>query len=259
MKKSIRLPLILLFSAVLLYSGYRLWSAYAEYGRSEAAKDALIDLAVFLNNEEALVLLPGGGAMAAEIEADTAPEAVDFDALRTVNPDIAGWLYCAGTPINDPVVRGGDNTFYLDHLFTGEANKSGTLFMDCRCGSGFSDTNSIIYGHHMKNGGMFASIVKYRSQRYYDSHPVMYLLTPDGDYRLEVFSGYTTESGSGSYTIRFDRESEYAAFLKDTQEKSDFVSGVTPASSDRIVTLSTCTYAYDDARYVLHAVLHGMD
>jgi len=262
MRRSIRSLLILLFSIVLLYSGYRISVTYWGYARSEAARDALIDLAVssYDGTGESCVSLPDSHVMNAKTDsAMAAAPCVDFDALRRVNPDIVAWLYCQGTSINYPIVRGGDNTYYLDHLITGEFNNSGTLFMDWRCTPDFSDINTVVYGHHMKNGGMFASIVKYRSQEYYDMHSEMYLLTPVKEYRLEIFSGHITSPDSQSYSIRFEQDTDFETFLGDAVEKSDFISDIKPTLHDRIITFSTCTYEYDDARYVVHAILKSID
>jgi sortase B len=73
---------------------------------------------------------------------------VDFTSLERINPDVVGWLAVEGTEIDYPVVQGKDNDFYLRHLFTGERNKLGSIFMNYRNHSNFSDKNTIIYGHH---------------------------------------------------------------------------------------------------------------
>jgi len=85
----------------------------------------------------------------------TPASTVDFAALQAINPDIVGWLTIDGTNIDYPIARHSDNDYYLHHLFTGEWNSSGCLFMDCRNEPDFSDRHTIIYGHHMDNGTMF--------------------------------------------------------------------------------------------------------
>ncbi len=229
-----------LFLAVFIYFGYTLVSTLIQYQRSERAYDEL---------QNALTV-----AKAAETvsDSDPVPIKVDFGSLQKTNPDIVGWLYCEGTVINYPVVQGKDNSYYLKHLYNGTKNASGTLFIDYRNGKGFSDENTVVYGHHMKNGSMFASLVNYRSQSYYDKHPVLYFLTPSNNYRIELFSGYICGSTSSAFERQIKPETNFTSHLVSATKKSDFKSSISVTSVDRIVTLSTCTYEYENARYVVH-------
>ena len=146
---------------------------------------------------------------------------VNFDELLGVNDRVAGWLYSKDTVINYPVVYPTDNSYYLTHLMDGERNKNGTLFIDSRNAEPFTDTNTIIYGHHMKSGKMFASLVEYGEQSYYDEHPYMYYLSPNGNYRLDIISSFVTESTSFAYQRSFESEADYAAFLEKIKAASD--------------------------------------
>ena len=92
------------------------------------------------------------------------PITVDFDVLRAQNPDVVGWLYCADTPVNYPIVQGGDNDFYLDHAFDGSEDAGGTLFFDCRNRLSPLDQNLLLYGHRMKDDSMFGSVIGYTEQ-----------------------------------------------------------------------------------------------
>ena len=98
----------------------------------------------------------------------------DYDVLRLENSEFYAWLYSEGTVINYPVTRGEDNRYYLNHLFNKKRNSMGTLFVDAGNAPDFADRNTIIYGHHMKNGSMFASLVGYKKQSYYDEHPDLF-------------------------------------------------------------------------------------
>ena len=121
----------------------------------------------------------------------SARPAIDFGALAAVNGDLAGWLRIEETAVDYPLVQGADNDHYLNHLFDGTANKSGAIFIDSRNDRNFEDQNTLIYGHHMRDGSMFASLVNYKEQAYYDEYPVMLLFTPGGNYLVEFFAGYT--------------------------------------------------------------------
>lgn len=180
---------------------------------------------------------------------------VDFGALSAKNSDVVGWIYGPDTVINYPVVHGTDNEFYLTHMFDGEKNKCGSIFMDCLNAGDFSNENTILHGHHMKNGTMFASLMKYADQDYYDTHPVMWLVTTEKTYLMEIFTGFVTTTDSDVWQIGFASREEYGAWLDKMAGNSAFESGVTPQTSDRILTLSTCSYEYDDARFVVMGIL----
>jgi sortase B len=81
-------------------------------------------------------------------------------------------------------------------------------------------------------------------------HPVMWLLTPDGDYKIEVVAGYVTTVGTEIYT--FDQSDDTVLdIVRRAVEQSTFKTDLTLKKGDRYITLSTCSYEYDDARYVL--------
>lgn len=180
---------------------------------------------------------------------------VDFESLQAQNDDVVGWIYGPGTAINYPVVQGEDNVFYLTHMFNGRENKCGSIFMDSLNEADFSNTNSIVHGHHMRNGTMFASLVKYESQSYYDTHPVLWLTTPAESYQVEIFTGFVTDVDSDAWQIEFATKEDYKAWLDKMAGNSVFESDVTPGADDRIITLATCSYDYDDARFVVMGVL----
>lgn len=177
---------------------------------------------------------------------------VDFHSLYQINEDVAGWLYCPDTAINYPVVQGQDNDFYLSHLIDGSEGDCGTLFLDCDADR--QAHNQVIYGHHMKDGSMFASLLHYQEQDYFDAHPVLYYITPRQSYEVQFFSGFTTEAVSAVYNHRFDK-SDFGEWLSEMKAQSDFQSDVTPQESDQVLTLSTCAYSFENARYVVMGVL----
>jgi len=180
---------------------------------------------------------------------------INFRALQEVNPDVIGWIYSPDTTINYPVVQGDDNAYYLKHLADGTENRNGCPFLDVQNRPDFTDDNSIIYGHHMQNGTMFAGISWYEDQSYYDEHPKMYLMTPSATYRIELFSGYITTMDSSAYMQNFGSIREHTDWLKDVSGRSDFRANLEISAYDRVITLSTCAYRFENARYVLHGKL----
>ncbi|MCR5010194.1 MAG: class B sortase [Clostridia bacterium] len=175
---------------------------------------------------------------------------VDFDALKQISGNAVGWLYSPGTVINYPVAKTKDNSYYLDHLIDGTYNSNGCFFVDYRNSDGFADRNTIIYGHRMKNGAMLSSIAKYNKQEYYDEHPVMYLITPDGKYELRIFSAYITEATSAAYRRTFDSDAKFTEWINNAVKHSYVKTDVKVGPEDRVVTLSTCVKAEDTRRFI---------
>lgn len=178
------------------------------------------------------------------------PTAVDFKSLQKVSKDAVAWIYDPGMVINYPIAQAADNDYYLRRNLSGGASSAGTLFMDYRNSADFSDWNTLIYGHNMKSGTMFASLLDYRMPDYYEEHPVMYLYVPGKRYKLELIVAYTTDVNDAIYQFPATEEEREAA-LNRAYRLSNFESGIRPGKEDRLVTLSTCSYAYDDARYVV--------
>lgn len=178
------------------------------------------------------------------------PAAIDFDALYEMNRDVVAWIYAPDTEINYAVAQARDNSYYLRRLLNRKGAVCGTIFADCRCSGDFTDRNTIVYGHKMDNGTMFAALAGYLDQAYYEAHPVMYIYVPGQRYRLELIAGYTTDVYDAVYYLPVSQE-ERDRLLAQAVEKSTFRSGVTAGEEDRLVTLSTCSYDFNNARYVV--------
>ncbi|MDR2515398.1 MAG: class B sortase [Christensenellaceae bacterium] len=171
---------------------------------------------------------------------------VDYAALRDINPDIVGWLILEDTNINFPIAQGSDNSRYLNHLYDGARGKAGTPFLDYESSPDFTDGNSIVYGHNLLDGSMFSCLTEYAEQAYYDAHPAMLLLTPDGAYRMEIFATFVAspdEAGADTSPWRqaWDTEEDFSAWLSQAQDRSVIQAGVELSPEDTVLTLSTCT------------------
>lgn len=180
---------------------------------------------------------------------------LDFDALRAVNPDICGWIYCPGTVIDYPVVQGKDNDWYLNHTIDQEKSVVGSIFLESRNRSDFSDDVSVIYGHHIRGGRMFTPISGYKEQSYYEEHPRMYLYTPEADYCVEIFAGEILDGSTGSFPLQFKDEAERRDWIGRLMGRSTFRGAELPGSEEKILALCTCTYEYQDARYAVYGRL----
>lgn len=263
--KTIRKMFMCLLTVALLMifgiSGYRICQIL---GERQSAENVYEDLDQFVHLPEAVTAQNGtdaadthaGQAETAPVDEATFPE-VDFDSLRSINEQVVGWIYDESSVINYPIAQAKDNDYYLHHLFNGETNRDGCIFLDCQNQSDFSDSHCIIYGHYMKSGAMFAALANYKSQEYYEEHPRMLLLTPNGNYTIEIFAGYVADVQDDAWTTGFGSEAEYESWIASSISKSLISSDIRPTSSDHILTLSTCSYEFADARFVLLGVLQA--
>ncbi len=250
MRRKIYLVITCVCAVVFIVSVTMLGISLQRYHKADTVYSNLQGHYVFLN-PPAPEETPEEGTR----EIITAPISVDFDALLQENADIVGWLYCENTEINYPVVQAADNNYYLRRDLYGDYLISGTLFVDYRCPTVGTGQNFIIYGHNMNNGTMFGTMVEYKEQAYADAHPVLWYLTPDRDYRIELFAGQVTASDSEVYTPSFGSAERFEEFLRDIKDHSTFVSDLSVTGEDHIITLSTCSYEFGNARYVVFGKL----
>ncbi len=241
--------LALLFLGMLVTGGAQLAPLLGEYAAGEAAYGALEEFVRHPDIPTTPSLPEPGGEGAAAPPKEQGPE-VDFEALSAINPDVVGWLSIDDTNISYPIVQGEDNKYYLDHLFTGEKNRAGCLFLDSENAPDFSDGNSVVYGHYLKDGTMFSSLLKYKEQDYFDAHPAGWLVTPEGTNRVRFFSGLVSNVRGEAWTTAPD-----AAWPTRMTQNSLFNADITPDPSDQFLTLSTCSYEFKNARFVLIGVV----
>lgn len=253
-KKLVLAALLTLSLLVLSAGGYVLGQRTAEYAEGGEAYSGLEEYVSFPSSfpdtDE-----PVGVQQTETPQAQSGAPSVDFAALSRINPDIVGWLYCEGTQINYPVVQGGDNTYYLDHLFDGTQNANGCLFLDSRVDASFSSVHSIIYGHHMRSGAMFAALDGYKRQSFYDAHRAMLLITPDATYDVQLFAAYVADPSEDAWEVSFANDGEIQTWIDAAIAQSTFTSDVKPTTGDRLLTLSTCSYEFGDARFVVVGVM----
>lgn len=245
LNKIIYIILIILFSVSTILFGYLFYKEYINGRKSIEVYDDL----------KSFVSIPTVTPEETDLEKDTLKDGpnINFTELKNVNPDCVGWICIENTNINYPVVQGSDNNYYLKHLINGKENRAGCIFLDYR--ANISDRRSIIYGHNMKNGTMFYDLAKFKNQSYYDEHKKGLLITPEYTYEIQFFAGYVTNVDDMAWKIDFASDEEFDVWLKNIKDKSSISSDITPIVTDRIITLSTCSYEFKNARYVLHGIL----
>ena len=180
-------------------------------------------------------------------EAETGDE-INWDKLREINSDVVGWIKLEGTNIDYPIVKSHDNDEYLHTLFDGNWGNAGCIFVDCATDDPFNQFNTVVYGHHMKDGSMFENLSKFTDSSYAKDHGTFELLTPEQDYMLEMVAFLNCPSDCKIYTPNAANRKEYLAAV---DKYAEYQTGVELTEQDKIVVLSTCAYEYEGARYVV--------
>ncbi len=190
------------------------------------------------------------------VEQATPRYSVDFSFLQSLNGDVKAWLMQEGTPINYPVVQGKDNDYYLDRMFNLRRNQDGAIFMDSGNDADFYDANTYIYGHHTKTDSMFSTLASYRDQAYYDAHPSLTLLTPFGDFAIDIFAARVCQvNDETTWRVKqFARKAEFAAYMQQLEGESLFRghADAMPEWGDQLLVLVTCTNDQHGERYVVY-------
>jgi sortase B len=237
-KKILYYVILAVLLGVFCFSGYKIYSYYSEQNASTKLNEEIVREYTIRKTGEAKEYFE-----------------VDFDQLRQQNEDVTAWLYLPDSVINYPVLQHGDNDYYLTRQIDGSYNKNGSIFMDYRNASDFSDRNTIIYGHHMRTGNMFGKLVNFKSDSYYQEHDHMFIMMPQVTYRLDLLCGAVVEPDDPIYAIDPTEEALAACMRRSTfQTKLDL-----PGEEARLVTLSTCSYEFADARYIVIGVLTPLE
>lgn len=183
---------------------------------------------------------------------------IDFTYLKEQNEDIIGWIMVDGTIIDYPILYDTSyNLYYLKHNFARTATGSGSIFVLGENANDFSDFNTVVYGHNLMSGQMFASLHNFRDKTFFDSHGQIIIYTPDRKLTYQVFAAYRTDNLNIIANNDFSTEELREAYIERIYMHTDyafFKPEYLVTASDRIVTLSTCI-GNADYRYVVQGVL----
>lgn len=185
---------------------------------------------------------------------------VDGEALYRENEDYIGWIYIPKTRISYPVVKSKDNSDYLHVNFQKNYNYPGTIFMDRDCKNGILNHHTILYGHNMGDGSMFAGIHKFKEKDYVEEHPVFWLITPKYKLLYQVIAVNTVDPLDrqlyGVDGIDYKNNLEFLEAMESLQQNSLVPVEYELSEEDYIMTLSTCT-GNPNVRLILSGVLRG--
>ncbi len=184
-----------------------------------------------------------------------APE-VDWAALEAVDPHVCAWLEVPGTSINYPVYQGEDNEYYLNTTAEGEWGIGGQVFLDCdNTNPGLVDEQTIVYGHHLQNGSMFAPIAELDDQAKFDEIGLIWYVTPESATQLVPLLCYrTVGTDEGVRAFNWPSEADFHRYLEGLVDKAEARAegaSTMAAGASHVLTLSTCSYEEDNGRTLL--------
>ncbi len=247
-KKTVSTVLICIFAAVFLFSAANLIRILFRYHKADKLYTDLQDRYVAAAPHKT-----GESNKENSSDSEKTPETgiiqVDFAALQAQYPDVVGWLYCEGTPINYPVVQADDNDYYLRRDIDGNSLVSGTLFADYRNRQLCEEPCTIIYGHNMDDNSMFGTLPDY-DDAYYAAHPVIWFLTPEKNFKIALCAGVIVAQDAAIYQQPADPET-LDDLIKNSRAQSTFSADVTVRADDRLLILSTCANHDSTKRYLL--------
>ena len=255
-KKTIGTTIMCFFLALALASGGMLLDQYLDAKNSAETFDTLAEKIVEVTEP------------AAPDEETTEPSEEDlalqetelaqqkYSALFEQNPDFIGWISIDGTNVNYPVMQTPDNPdYYLKHSFEKSYSDYGVPYIDEACALGISN-NIVVYGHHMRNGSMFADVCKYTDKSFYEEHKTIKFdtLSTIGEYEVVAVFKFDTNNE----TFKFNEyttmdEAEFNEFMENVHSRQLYDTGVDAEYGDELLTLSTCEYTYKNGRFVVVA------
>ena len=182
---------------------------------------------------------------------------LNADGLSGINEDYRGWLTVYDTSIDYPVLQGQDDIYYAWHDIYKNSSLTGAIYLAAQNSGDFSDSYSLIYGHHMDNGAMFGRLDSFREKSYFDAHRDAVVVTKTGAYDVKFFAVATTDAYENQIYNVGNRAAEVKAFL--ARGGADGVGVGTQvlhydpelaATADKILALSTCASAETSGRLV---------
>ena len=238
-------------------SAYQIVSQLVREKRDAEAFQALIDQI----ESTAPAVTPDPAAPAGGAAPESEPPGFHrYDALYAQNQDLFGWVCIDGTALNYPVMHTPDDPeHYLRRAFDGTYSASGVPFLDGACDAGCG--NYIVYGHHMKNGSMFATLSDYADEAFWREHPTIHFDTLEKAGEYEVLAAFYAEAYRADETDAFryynytdlTDEAVFDDYLRRVRAAALYDTGVTAEYGDPLLTLSTCSYHTTDGRFVVVA------
>lgn len=187
---------------------------------------------------------------------------IDWEGMWEINEDVYAWITVPGTVIDYPILQHAtDNTYYLNYNIDGSYGYPGCIYTENLNAKDFSDNNTVIYGHNMKNGSMFAGLHQYEEKSFFEEHSQVLIYTPDRKYEYTIFASYIYDDRHLLYSFDFTNEDVYASYLENIKNMRDLSANIRSDieidADDKIITLATCMSNQPDKRLLVQAVLNN--
>jgi sortase B len=170
--------------------------------------------------------------------------------LSSINSDYKFWIKIPGTEVNYPVVQTDNNSYYLHHNFKNEESIEGNLFIYNKYNEN-SSRNILVFGHNMRNGSMFGSLWPYKDTNFFNNNKYIYIIQGDYIYKYEIFGDAVVNADNPYLKVNFKNQEEFVNYINDIKSKAYFWRDVQVNEDTKLLTLSTCSYEFDNARFVI--------
>ena len=240
-KAILNLILYIILLSILIYSGIKIFKWYKDKTNNNKMVEQIKSTVIVEEKNED--------------ENNKEKYTVDFSKLKKQNNEAIAWLKVNNTNIEYPVVKGKNNSFYLNHSFDKSNNSAGWIFADYKNKFDNTDKNIVIYGHNMRDGSMFGSMLNILDAKWYENeeNTNITLYTENEKCIYKVFSVYKIENEDYYIKTEFKNDNEFEGFIKNLKKRSIKDFNVDVSKDDNILTLSTCANS-NKYRVVLHSI-----
>ena len=263
--------LIVVFAIIFLISAFMIGSYFIESTQAQSDYNEIAELmengknqtqstVPFIPPVQNIPDVPDSTVPEAPAETTATPTILpEYAALYLQNDDMVGWIQIEGTKLNYPVLQTPDEKdYYLYRDFNKENSKHGALYVQENCDVWSPSDNVVIYGHNMKDGSMFATLLKYRKQAYWEEHPYIYFDTLLERHTYEIVAVFKTSATIGKgfnyhLFVEADSKEEFDEYINKIKALSYYDTGITAEYGDKLITLSTCEYSLTNGRLVVVA------
>lgn len=272
---------LLVVVGVMAYSWMVTRQAQAEYDRLaekvNQLQDKLDDNRIMMPEETQTETMETSESMIPEEETESTREDslaqlgvdpplknLEWEALKQVNPDIYAWICIPGTQVDYPILQHpSDDSYYLKYNMNGTRGYPGCIYTEKLNEKDFTDFNTVIYGHNMRNQTMFASLHDFEEGDFFANNPYIYVYTKDEVLVYEIFAAWLADDAhilkNNDFSTEQGRAAYLADILKNYSSSGNMRNDLEVTTDSHILTLSTCMKRKPHNRFLVQAVLLNED
>lgn len=260
-KKVIFLALAVLFAVIACVC---IGLIVRDYNQRKIAASSMEDLKLNAVKESSNKIVDLAKEQLKAYEIEIPEKDIDFDSLQKANSDIYAWVYVPGTEIDYPVFqREGDDEYYVMHNMDGSEGYPAVIFTESSVNSkDFTDFNTVLYGHNMKNGTMFATLHRFEDKDFFDEYRYIYIYTPEKVFVYKIYAAYTYSDTHVLKGIDISTKLAFQNYIDSIYKlkgiSDNFADDITATADNHIISLMTCTSA-EDQRYYVQGILLNED